>query len=48
LFAAVAMAFNATCLVNGDCSIWAWITVIIPILAAVYHIYSTVTSSKDE
>lgn len=33
------VAYNAECLVEGDCKLWAWISVSIPILYSVLYIF---------
>jgi len=37
----LALAFNADCLVTGDCRRWAWIAVIVPIINSLAYIFFT-------
>ncbi len=48
LILAVALSYNANCLVNGNCGIWSWFTVAIPILVSVLNMVASVKSSNDD
>ena len=33
------LAFNATCLAKGGCNTWSWMTIAIPLIITVIHVY---------
>ena len=34
-----ALAFNATCLAKGGCNTWSWMTIAIPLIITIVHVY---------
>ena len=35
----LALAYNAECLVNGKCNVWAWLSVIFPLVSAIGYLF---------
>ena len=48
LISYIGLAYNANCLVGGGCSIWAWVTLAVPLFATILYIVATLRGQQAE